>query len=304
MISTWPSGDLGAAVWIDLLSPTQREIEQVEAATGLRVPTQQQVSEIESTSRLAFDRGTYCLTAPMLALEPGQREVMVPIGFVLSERVLITAHFGELPALAAVRTAGKMPDAASAFLLILEVVVDRLADALEHASSDCEALAHEVFGRPPSKGPRPKLRETLRQVGAMADRASHLRDALLGIGRIVAYVADSREPEAPKVSASRTKAVRADVASLTDYESHLSGKIQFLLDATLGFINVEQNDVVKTLTIASVVGIPPTVVVGLYGMNFRNMPELGWRYGYPYAIALVLLSCVVPYLWFKLRGWT
>ncbi len=99
------------------------------------------------------------------------------------------------------------------------------------------------------------------------------------------------------------KALRADIASLTDYEGHLSGKVQFLLDATLGFINIEQNEIVKTLTIASVVGIPPVLIAGIYGMNFRVMPELTWRFGYPMALIVIVLSGLAPLWWFKRRGW-
>jgi magnesium transporter len=108
---------------------------------------------------------------------------------------------------------------------------------------------------------------------------------------------------APSVSAARMKAIRADVASLTDYQAHLAGKVQFLLDATLGFINIEQNEIVKTLTIASVVGIPPVLVAGIYGMNFRVMPELTWSWGYPMALALIVVSAAIPLVWFKRRGW-
>jgi magnesium transporter len=126
---------------------------------------------------------------------------------------------------------------------------------------------------------------------------------LLGVGRIVAFVMDSGFEGAPPVNAARLKAVRTDVASLTEYEAHLSGKVQFLLDATLGLINIEQNEIVKTLTIASVVGIPPVLVAGIYGMNFRVIPELNWRLGYPMAIALIVISALLPLLWFKRRGW-
>jgi magnesium transporter len=105
------------------------------------------------------------------------------------------------------------------------------------------------------------------------------------------------------VSATRLKAIRADVASLTDYQAHLSAKVQFLLDATLGFINIEQNEIVKTLTIASVVGIPPVLIAGIYGMNFRVMPELHWSFGYPLALALIAVSGLLPVWWFRRRGW-
>jgi magnesium transporter len=297
MIASFPAGDLRGAAWIDLLSPTAPEIAQVSAATGLDVPSEEEVSEIESTSRLGFDKGAYYLSTPLVAVRPGGEHVMTSAGFVLSPKVLITVRFAPIPAF---DTAQLQPasTAEGAFLQILEVIVDRAADVLERTGSDCDDLSHQAFGRE-----RRDLRETLRKLGAVADRSSHIRDALLGLGRIAAYIAEGGVAGAPPVNPARMKAIRTDVASLTEYQSHLSGKIQFLLDATLGFINVEQNDVVKTLTIASVVGIPPVLIAGIYGMNFRVMPELGWKYGYPMALGLMVASGLLPLLWFKRRGW-
>jgi len=127
---------------------------------------------------------------------------------------------------------------------------------------------------------------------------------LLGVERICAFVTESELDAAPPVDAGRMRAVRSDIASLTAYESRVSANVQFVLDATLGFINIEQNEIVKTLTIASVVGIPPVVIAGIYGMNFRYMPELSWYLGYPLALGLIVISALVPWLWFKKRGWT
>jgi magnesium transporter len=103
--------------------------------------------------------------------------------------------------------------------------------------------------------------------------------------------------------ANRLEAVGKDVASLNAFQAHLSNKVQFLLDAVLGFITVAQNDLFKILTIVSVVGIPPTVVAGIYGMNFKFMPELSWTWGYPFGLAMIALSTIVPLIWFKWRGW-
>ncbi|HEY2028280.1 MAG TPA: magnesium transporter CorA family protein [Myxococcales bacterium] len=303
MIASCPKGDLREAAWIDLSSPSETELRQVRALTGLEVPTQEQVSEIESTSRLAFEDGSYWLSTPLVSSAHGGHLMVVPVGFVLSEKHLLTVRFAEVKAIDAALSTCKETSAQGAFVHVLEVVIDRLADALERASADSEVLAHETFRTPPQPGRRARdLRETLRQVGAVAEHNSHVRDALLGVGRIAAYA--NTVDGAPRIDAGRLSAIRADVASLTDYESHLAGKIQFLLDATLGFISVEQNDVVKTLTIASVVGIPPVLIAGIYGMNFKYMPELSWRYGYPAAIALMIVSGLIPFLWFKRRGWT
>jgi magnesium transporter len=303
-----PDSDLSAAVWIDLLQPTAEEAARVQKATGLRVPTENEVSEIESSSRLAFENHAYYVSTPLIASLPDGSHELASVGFVLSSRVLITVRFAALPAFDAAHEICKTQrteTAEEAFLRIFEVIVDRAADKLERAGADCDELARIAFRGPKAGGAKvaPNLNVSLRRVGEVADRASRIRDALLGLGRIGAYVMESGVEGAPPISATRMKAIRADVASLTDYEAHLAGKIQFLLDATLGFINIEQNEIVKTLTIASVVGIPPVLIAGIYGMNFRFMPELAWHFGYPLAIVAIVVSALIPFFWFKRRGW-
>jgi magnesium transporter len=293
-----PSGDLAQACWIDLLDPTPDEAAKVAAATGLRVPTRAELSEIETTSRLAFDNGAFYCSTPMVVPAKGDA-VAAPLGFVISSRVLVTVRFATLPSFDAVhqKPGANAPDA---FLRLLEVIVDALADHLEHASADCEAISSNTF-RPGLKNN--VLRASLNRIGEAADKTGRLRDALLGLGRIAAFITEPGVEGAPQLNAARLKAVRADLNSLTDYESHLAGKIQFLLDATLGFVNIEQNEIVKTLTIASVAGIPPVLLAGIWGMNFKLMPELSWPWGYPAAVALIVVSALIPVLWFKRRGW-
>ena len=317
MITVQPPGDgasgVSGAVWIDLLQPTAEEIAQVSAATGLRVPTEGQVSEIESSSRLAFEGGAFYLSAPLVAVDAEGEHQLTPVGFVLSSGVLLTVHFVPLAAFEAYRDEGiaQPPESTEALLRIFELIVDRAADNLEHAGAACDELSRAAFrggtgGKATTHGTTKiasKLGAALRRIGATAEKISRLRDELLGLGRIGAYLEESGIAGAPRVNAVRLKGIRADIASLTDYEAHLSGKLQFLLDATLGFINIEQNEIVKTLTIASVVGIPPVLVAGIYGMNFRVMPELRWALGYPMALALIVVSGLLPLWWFKRRGW-
>lgn len=306
MIEIDPSETLANAVWIDLLQPTPEEAEQVRAATGLRVPTESSISEIESTSRLAFENGAFYVSTPLVTPGDDGEHTLHSVGFVLSSRVLITVRFAKLPSIEGARavcTAEQTRTAEDTFLRIFEVIIDRSADKLEHAGLECDEISRRAFRQSGRVATSRDLRSTLRGIGGVAHRTSLVRDGLLGIGRIGAYVMDSALEGAPKVNTARLKAIRADVASLTDYEGHLSSKVQFLLDATLGFINIEQNEIVKTLTIASVVGVPPVLVAGIYGMNFHFMPELAWRYGYAYALALIVVSALLPLWWFKRRGW-
>jgi magnesium transporter len=138
----------------------------------------------------------------------------------------------------------------------------------------------------------------------MGDALSHVRDTLLGFGRIATFVHENNTTaRLTDVEGARLEAVRADIASLNDYQAHLTAKVQFLLDATLGFINIEQNDVVKVLTVASVAGVPPVLIAGIYGMNFKRIPEFEWRFGYVYALVLIAVSVLIPLAWFKWRRW-
>lgn len=298
--------DLARATWIDLVEPTEAELGRVVAATGLRVPDRNEISEIESSSRLGFEKGAYHLSTSLVAPRDDGEFTLMPVGFVLSAELLLTVRFAKIPSFDAahkVLESARARTAEEAFLSILEVVVDRSADTLERAGADCDELSRSAFDGRRHKRLASDLRATLSRIGSVAGRTSRIRDVLLGLGRIAAFVMEGGIEGAPHVNAARIKAIRADVASLTDYEAHLSGKLQFLLDATLGFINIEQNEIVKILTIASVVGIPPVLVAGIYGMNFKYMPELNWLLGYPMALVLVAASALAPLLWFKRRGW-
>ncbi len=129
-----------------------------------------------------------------------------------------------------------------------------------------------------------------------------MRDILLGLQRIAHFVRSHRALVVEEVQ-ERLATVGTDIVSLTDYEAHLAGKTQFLLDAVLGLINTKQNDIFTVLTVVSVVGIPPTLVASIYGMNFKFMPELDWAYGYYWGLGLIAISTILPLLWFKWRGW-
>jgi magnesium transporter len=141
------------------------------------------------------------------------------------------------------------------------------------------------------------------EIGDMGERMSHIRDTLLVLQRAIPFLGEHGDNMLEATLAARLKMAGSDVQSLNDYGVHLTDKLQFLLDAALGFINTEQNELFKVLTIASVAGIPPVLIAGIYGMNFHVMPELSWPHGYAYAWGLIILSTVLPVVWFKWRGW-
>jgi len=308
MIRSHPRADAPwtGATWIDLCDATDEERAAVAKATMLRVPTKDAISEIETTSRTFTENHAIYLSTPLPAAIKAAQP-LTAVGFVLTESLLLTVRFGENGVFDSVFEActgeSHLP-ACDVFLRLLEALVDRSADALEHASSDLDTVSQHAFHADGvHKKPGNALRQGLRKLGQMGDWISQIRDTLLGLGRMAAFVSETGEALLDKQQSPRLKAVRADILSLNDYQLHLSGKVQFLLDATLGFISIEQNDIVKTLTIVSVVGVPPVLIAGVYGMNFHVMPELGWHYGYPFALALMVVTGLAPLLWFKWRGW-
>jgi magnesium transporter len=313
-LADFPSeGDLSQAQWIDLFQPTADEKARVVAATGLSIATEDELSEIETSSRLAFDGHAIYLSMPLLAKAEGEPPDTRPIGFVLTRDRLLTIRFNRSLAFhnfleAQHRTPMESVAPVGIFMLMMEAISDRLADLLENIRDDLDRISKLIFhdtSNSTRRGRRQnnELQNVLRAIGRAGDTMSRVRDSLLGIGRILPYVAQVAAPWIDRTMRDRIKSLRQDVASLADYDGHLNGKMQFLLDATLGLINNTQNNIIKVLTVVSVVGVPPTLVASIYGMNFKDMPELSWNYGYPYGLTLIVLSAVIPLIWFKLRGW-
>ena len=297
-------------LWIDLLRPEPGERAFVEAATGLRLPSLEELSEIESSSRLRTDDGVLYLSASLISRSRTDNPTATPVGFVLAPHRLITIRYEPLPAFEQLGE-GPHQNAAEMFASLLETIIDRIADGLEHIAGELDALSHRLFRsgaietgglRRPAQEDR-DLRAALKRVGAHGDLASKIRDSLLGLGRMVPYVAGLGASWLPEPVKPRLETMRHDIASLSDYDAHLLNKVQLLLDATLGLINIEQNNIIKVLTVVSVVGVPPTLIASMYGMNFKNIPEYDWSFGYEWGLALIAISAIAPLLWFKWRGW-
>jgi len=313
MIRTYPehTADGAAPVWIDLLDATDDEIARAHEMTGLRVPTRDALSEIESSSRVFVEGGVIYLSMPLITPLDEVSTALLPVGFVVSKATLLTVRFGRANAFDAVSKALESETellAEDVFTRILEAMVDLAADRLEHSGAELDGVSKATFhGEIKRRGQAARegdaLRKVLRKIGQTGDRLSQIRDTLLGLDRICAFILETPRCDFSDGVLHRLKAVHADIASLNSYVEHLANKVQFLLDATLGFINIDQNDIVKVLTVVSVVGVPPVLVAGIYGMNFKVMPELSWAYGYPYSLILMLVSALVPIAWFKWRKW-
>ncbi len=303
----------GPAIWFDLLDATDAERAEAEAALGSALPTREALSEIESSSRIRVRDGVLYMSVPSAAPhEPGRRPGS-PIGFILSRERLVTVRYAPSKAFDAVAravAAGEETPTCSLemFVRLCEEIVDRIADALEHIAGDLVPLSEAAFHVDDGHGRRAirsnrLLRAHLRSLGRHGDRLSEVRDALVGLARVIGFADHNTEDWSEAPIELRMASVNQDISSLSDYNDQLFNKVQFLLDALVGLIGIAQNDIFKVLTIVSIVGIPPTLVASMYGMNFKYMPELSWPWGYPYGLAMIVLTAVIPLVWFKIKGW-
>ena len=312
MLTTYPGGSPSSAVWIDLFDPNEEERAQASAHCGVEVPSRSALEEIEASSRLRVKGETLTLSMPIASKSATGEGMPTPLGFVLTPKLLVTVRYAELhaikPALDHIGHDAK-PTSVEMFALLVEAMVDYAADLLEQIAARLNDISQRVFLRNAKDTRRNiarsnrMLKETLAEIGDAGNRLSFIRDSILGLQRIAPFAMESGKKWIGEAVQTRLKTVSQDLQSLADFEVHLTDKVQFLLDAVLGFINTEQNDIFKVLTIVSVVGIPPTLIASMYGMNFDTIHEYHWRYGYAWGLGLIVLSAILPTAWFKWRGW-
>ncbi|HET8613484.1 MAG TPA: CorA family divalent cation transporter, partial [Sphingomonas sp.] len=289
MLRAYPNGSseaLDRAWWIDLHDPTDEEKARMAERFRITVPDRAALSEIELSSRLRSHERVLYMSAPLVARGEDGEDMLSPVGFILSPDVLVTVRFADSGAFEAVHEEMGRGDApkspAEALIRLLEEIVDRAADRFERAAENVNEASRSVFSQEASKRKRRLGRETRRlrglmvQAGRTSEQLVRVRHSILSVARIATFVPDRCEPRLDRELCDRLASINHDIDSLDQFEQTLSGRVQFVLDAATGFLTIEQNDVFKVLTVVSVAGVPPVLVVGIYGMNFHYMPELAW----------------------------
>jgi magnesium transporter len=300
------------ATWIDLEEPTRAEEQLVERCVTVDVPTQDDLAEIEPSSRLFEQKGALYMTVSVLfGVEDGQPST-TPIGFVLVDNRLVTIRYATpKPVRSFADHVRREPDLArdamNVLVRLLDAIIDRLADELENVSAEIERISSQVFQKQVDERriPAAKLTLLLTSIGRAQTLLATLRYSAVSTNRMLSFLGSSARLHELKLKDVRrhVASLTTDVTSLTEHANFLSDNLQFLLDASLGLISIEQNAAMKLFSWAAVVFLPPTLVAGIYGMNFEHMPELKWLFGYPMALGIILVSAVAPYLYFKRRGW-
>jgi magnesium transporter len=300
------------ATWVDLEEPTKEEEELVERCIRMDVPTQSEMTEIEPSSRL-YERGgaLYMTVSVLFGVEDGQPRT-TPISFVLADNRLVTVRYATpKPIRAFAEHARRDPDlvrdAPTAMLHMLDSLIDRLADELENVSQEIEQLSARIFRKDAEdrRIPAARLTALLTQIGQTQTLLTKIRYSAVSTIRMLSFVSGSHRLHQDEHRELRDQitSLSVDATSLTEHASFLSENVTFLLDASLGLISIEQNAAMKLFSWAALVFLPPTLIAGIYGMNFHHMPELNWIYGYPMALTLILGSAVLPILYLKRRGW-
>ncbi len=289
-------------VWIDLLKPTREEELAVEAALGLELPTLEEMEALEPSSRLYQAEGATFMTATLLA-RSGEADPHATVAtFVLANGFLVTLRYEDLKAFTLFAERGvdyQQASGAAALLGLLDAVIERLARILDDTGDRVEAVSSAIFRRPDGGDFRPLLTGL-----AQAQSVTALvRNSLVSMSRVLSYAALAHEIAEDGECRAHLESLQRDAQSLTEHAGHQSAQLSFLLDAALGLINIEQNGIIKFFSVVAVVFMPPTLIASIYGMNFDVLPELHFKLGYPMALVAMLVAAILPYVWFKRRGW-
>lgn len=311
-----PTADITTAtnlVWLDLFNPTPEEEALVTGLTAVVIPTKAEMEEIELSARLYTEDGAEFMTMTALSGLDTDDAVKTAITFILKGKALISVRFADPKPFLAFLSRAQKPKSVpcisgeQVFLGLLEAMTDRTADALERLGNEIDQISRDVFRKKKSTAEKfqQDLRSIIVQIGNKAELLTMVQESLVSISRLIAYHGAGNDGTTKLARDARqvAKLIQRDALSLGEHARALSTKINFLLDATLGLINLEQNQIIKIFSVAAVVLLPPTLIGSVYGMNFAYMPELEWSWGYPFSLGLMVLSAVLPFLYFKRRGW-
>jgi magnesium transporter len=305
-----PSEIPQTAVWFDLAAPTVEEDKLVERTLGTAVPTREEMQEIEVTSRLYVENGARYMTATLMCQSDTATPKTTAVTFILSGHRLVTVRYDEprpftIVSAKLARACPTTISGESVLMDLLDAVIDRAADILERIGAEVDQVSHDIFEPEGSAADRSRsYNDILKTIGRKGDLTSKVRESLVSIGRLLLFLANEADSlRWPKETRAQLKGMQRDIQSLSDHATYLANKITFLLDAMLGVVSIEQNNIIKIFSVVAVILMPPTLVASIYGMNFKHMPELEWPIGYPLAVVVMLAAAALPFLYFKWKKW-
>ena len=297
--------------WIDLLNPSSPEDKKIEAHLGVSIPTREEMHDLEPSEIIYTENGAHYMTARVICQSDSNVPKLADVTFILTETALVTVRYDEpgafgifLNRIAKPGGCGVQPEAIMEGLF--EAVVDRAAEVLRGVGDRVDAASRRIFdGRSSDVEQGGAYQGVIRKIGQYEHIISNVRESMVSVERVLLFLsANYKRPK--KASSGFSPEWRTsirDVQAIEEHATFLSNKLQFMMDATLGLVSIEQNKIIKLFSVVSVVMMPPTLIASIYGMNFKAMPELDWAIGYPMAIALMIICAVLPYLFFRWKKW-
>src|SRR6476660_742054 len=291
-------------VWVDLTDPTDDERSWVKAIYGVILPGEDEVKDIEASSRYyEAENGDLHLRTDFLLAEDDGPSRVITVAFILARKMLFSVHTDDLPVFRLVRMRarsrpGSIADYMDVLLDLYATDAEYSADALEGIYQDLEEVSRSVLQKDFTDQ---DAAASLNAIAQEEDLNGRIRRNMMDTRRAVSFLMRGRLLNADQFEEARQ--ILRDIESLDGHTAFLFDKINFLMDATVGFININQNKIIKIFSVASVAFLPPTLIASIYGMNFKMMPELDWSLGYPYALALMIASVITPFWYFRRKGW-
>ncbi len=309
-----PSDHEPCPIWLDIINPSMADDHYAERLFGISIPTREEMQEIEASARLYSSQGAEFMTVTAIVHLDTDAPFATPVTFIIKGNCLATVRYEEIKPFDTFAARALHADHVNTscgeqiMLGLLESMIDRLADGMERVGVQIDGISREVFRHKNTNGRSTKDRDfqkALIMIGREGELLGMLRESLVSLNRLLTWhtAGTNGDGQGGKEIRARIKVMQRDVISLTDHASYQSTKVAFLLDATLGLINLEQNQIIKIFSIAAVCLMPPTLVASIYGMNFKNIPELDFTYGYPMALIAMVVSAIVPVLYFRSKGW-
>lgn len=295
---------LKKASWIDLYSPTSEEKALLESHLSIEIPTQEEMDSIELSSRLYRMGDSLYMTAMIVANSHSNEPKLEPVTYILTSSQLFTIrHINPKSFELFINNIKHLEDHSSTSLLLalVDAYIDRLADILEFVGNRLDDYSKTIFHH--STPQKMDYQNLFKQIGSAGDLDTKARESAITFSRLITFFQQTRNATLDSETQTRLATFTKDITALSEHSTFLSTKINLLLDATLGLVNIEQNNIIKLFSVAAVIFLPPTLIASIYGMNFHFMPELLWKHGYGFAIGLMGLAAWLPYRYFKFKKW-
>lgn len=296
------------AVWVDLLLPTKKEELLIESTLNVNIPPREELQGIEPSSRLYYDNDSLFMTATMIAKSSSSEPECDAITMIIKNDCLITVRYIEPLAFSLfISHLPKLPhqnhNAIHLVMVLLEATIDRIADITERIGRCLDDYSVTIFRSRSTEKIKLDYNQLLRELGLNGDLNAKAWESLVSFMRLNSFFAQNAADQIDDELKRKLSNVTKDITALRDQVKFLTAKINFLLDATLGMVNIEQNNIIKIFSIAAVIFLPPTLIASVYGMNFHRMPGLDWVFGYPISVGVMIFSGWLPYKYFKMKKW-